>query len=319
MPKNMSSLAHEVEVEMISPKQAAEYLDGTFKRNRPIMMEVARMYQQRIESGDFLTATPIVFASVANGEDDLVLVDGQHRLAGLSRGKKSLRFTVVTYYLNNDEELGTLYGTLDIGRGRNLNDNVRAHDLSGDTGLTLQDATRLASAVNYVVFKRPAFQIKARDCGTFKEQIDRAKDWTEEAIWYFGLLKESPKPMKNIAATKAIIACAMITLRGYPSKARDFWRGVLMLENLSVQDVRYKLHMKLVDVYSKGKKTQDRISPWGIASIIASCWNAYISNRQIQIIKGLSTIVFKRCKWREERKDSHFGGDRFSADFQNGE
>lgn len=311
MPKtrSMSSLPHEVEVEMISPKKAGEYLDGTFRRNRPITKEVVSMYAKRMEDGDFLNATPIVFAQVGN--DDLVLVDGQHRLSAVKRGKKSLRFTVQTYYLLNEEELQTLYGTLDIGRSRNLNDNVRAHALAEDISLTQQDATRLTSAVNYVVFKRPAFNIKPRQCGTFKEQIDRAKEYAQEGQWYFDLLKRAPKPMRSIAGQKAIIASAMITMKGNPSKARDFWTGTLLLEGLQNTDTRYRLHMKLIDIFTHTKKGSLSVSSWMVASIIASCWNAYISKRQITVIKGLGTIVFKQCRWREVVEKNTGGGNRF--------
>ena len=303
MPKTiMSNLRHEVEVEDISPKRAKEYLDGTFERNRPIVEEVVSMYQDRIYNGDFLIATPLVFAQV--GEDRLVLVDGQHRLSALSKGKKSLRFTTVTYFLGNEEDLSTLYGTLDIGRARNLNDSVRAHDLPGKMGLTQVDATRLASSLNFVYHRRPPFEIKGRLSGTFKEQIDRAKDCQHEADWFFNILKTAPMPMKTIAGRKAVVASAMITLKGYPSKAKDFWRGVLTLEGTTSVDTRFKLHMKLVDVFSRSTTSakQFNMTSWQCGSLIACCWNAYISNRQMQIIKGLSTIVFKRCNWREDKE-----------------
>lgn len=302
MPRTMSNLPHEVEVELISPKKAAEYLDGTFKRNRPIVREVVEMYTTRIEDGDFLNATAIVFASVAN--EDLVLVDGQHRLSALSKGKKSLKFTVQTYYLNNEEELATLYGTLDIGRARNLNDSVRAHGMPEETGLTQADSTKLASALNFVVHKRPAFNIKGRMSGTFHDQILRAKEWLSEGTWYFDTLKTAPQPMKTIASRKAIVACAMITLRGYPSKSKAFWRGVLLLEDTSPDDVRFKLHMKLVDMFTRSRNTEAKsthVTCWQCASIVASVWNAYISNRSMAVIKGLTTIVFKRCRWKEEK------------------
>ena len=307
MPRTMSNLPHEVEVELISPKKAAEYLDGTFERNRPIVREVMEMYCKRIADGDFLNATAIVFAIVggksSGDEDRLVLVDGQHRLSAVSKGTKSLRFTVQTYYLNNDVELATLYGTLDIGRARNLNDSVRAHALPEETGLTQADSTKLSSALNFVVYKRPAFNIKGRQSGTFTEQINRAKEWLTEGIWYFDVLKLAPQPMKTIASRKAIVACAMITLRGYPSKAKDFWRGVLLLENADSTDVRFKLHMKLIDMFirSMDGPRQSNTTSWQCASIIASVWNAYISNRSMMVIKGLATVVFKRCRWKEEK------------------
>ena len=303
MPRTMSNLPHEVEVELISPKKAGEYLDGTFERNRPIVKEVMQMYCKRIADGDFLNATAIVFAQVAN--DKLVLVDGQHRLSAVAQGSKSLRFTVQTYYLNNEQELATLYGTLDIGRARNLNDSVRAHGLPEETGLTQADSTKLASALNFVVHKRPAFNIKGRMSGTFSKQIHRAKEWLSEAIWYFDTLKMAPQPMKTIASRKAIVACAMITLRGYPSKAKDFWRGVLLLEDADSSDVRFKLHMKLIDMFvrSMDGPRQSTITSWQCASVVASVWNAYISNRSMSVLKGLSTIVFKRCRWKEEKGD----------------
>lgn len=307
MPRTMSNLSHEVEVELISPKNAASYMDGTFERNRPLIKEVVAMYAKRMDEGDFLTATPIVFAQVGN--DKIVLVDGQHRMSAISKGTKSLRFTVQTYYLSNDDQLKQLYGTLDVGRARNLNDNIRAHGMPEMMDLTQNDCTSLTSALNFVTHKRPAFNIKARLCGTFTEQIERARKWLTEGQWYFNLLKETPRPMKAIARRKAIVASAMITLRGYPSKAKDFWKGVLTLENINSDDIRFKLHMKLIEMDQKTITNPKALyhSSWHIGSIIACCWNAYISNRQMTIIKGLNTIVFKRCRWKEEKEQKEEG------------
>ena len=302
MPRTMSNLSHEVEVELISPKKAAGYMDGTFERNRPIVKEVVDMYAKRMDDGDFLTATPIVFAQV--GDERLVLVDGQHRMWAVSKGTKSLRFTVQPYYLSSEDQLSELYGTLDVGRSRNLSDNIRAHGLPETMDLTQSDCTSLTSALNFVVHKRPAFNVKARQCGTFTDQIERARKWLAEGQWYFNLLKETPRPMKDVARRKAIIASAMITMRGYPSKAKDFWKGVLTLENINNDDIRFKLHMKLIELDQKRTMNNPKAayhSSWHIASLIACCWNAYISNRQMTVIKGLSTIVFKRCRWREEK------------------
>ena len=198
-----------------------------------------------------------------------------------------------------------MYGTLDTGRARNLADNVRAHGLPDFIGLNQVDSTMIVSALNFVVFKKPAFNIAPRHSGTFQEQIERSKEWIKEATWYLDLLKKAPHPMKLIARRKAIVAAAMITLRGYPAKAKPFWEGVLTLDGTSSVDTRFKLHMKLIEIDSRSNKNngprKSYVSSWHVASLIAACWNAYISNRQLQVIKGLANIVFKRCRWREEK------------------
>ena len=303
--KTLSNINCDVETERIGVQKAKEYLTGTFERTRPIVKSAVKYYADQIEKGDFLTSTPIIFAYV---EETMryVLVDGQHRLSAVILSKKPLNFVVQTYTLETDKQLADLYATIDIGRTRNLSDNVRAHGLPEETGLTQLESTRLAAAIEFILYKKPAFTNRPRaGSRNYKDKIQDSIKWVPEALIYFGIAKDSVGSMKQISARKAVIAAAMITLRGYPSKAREFWRGVLSLDNISNTDPRHACHMKLSEVISvRGKNSglsNSLTTSYGIAQIIAVCWNAYISNRSLSVIKPMKTIVFKRCRWREEK------------------
>jgi len=309
--KTMSTLNHEVEVVSVGPKKAKEFLDGTFERNRPIVQTAVDYYVKQMTEQSFLNATPIIFALVepASGEGNtrLVLVDGQHRLSAIVASKKHMQFVMQTYYLYSERQLTTLYSTIDIGRARNLNDNVRAHGMPEETGLTQGEANALASAIPYVMQKKPAFQVKSKDFGNFVDQIDSAKEYLPEAQTYFAITKKAPAFIKSIAMRKSIIATALITLRGQPNKAEDFWRGAILLDNISQNDVRHKLHHKLLEVVAphggpyRSQSQQNLITNIGLARVVCTCWNAYSSNRLLRVIKPIKTLVFNRCKWREEK------------------
>ena len=122
---SMSKLDHDIEVMEISIKKAKEYLDGTFDRNRPIVDGAVKHYAAQMEEGKFLNATPLILALVED-TNRLVLVDGQHRLSAVIQWKGKMKFTFITYYLQDEGQLSDLYATIDVGRSRNLSDNVRA-------------------------------------------------------------------------------------------------------------------------------------------------------------------------------------------------
>jgi len=300
--KSMSNLGHDVEVQAIGIKKAKEYLDGTFERNRPIVRDAVDYYANQMELGEFLNATPIITALIET-TNRVVLVDGQHRLSAVVKSKKSMNFTMMTYYLQNEDQLAVLYATIDVGRTRNLNDNVRAHGLPEELSMSQQDSTLLASASLFAEKKRPAFEVRARGNGSYVEQIERAKNYRSEGMWYFDLIKLAPKSIKSIARRKSIVACALITLKGYPSKAKDFWRGVLLLDNIAQGDVRWRLHMKLIDIFNRTDSSRRgmTVNSRGLAAIVCTCWNAYSAGRELKVINPIRTIVFNRCRWREEK------------------
>jgi hypothetical protein len=300
--KSMSNLEHDVEVQAIGIKKANEYLDGTFERNRPIVRDAVDYYATQMESGEFLNATPIIMALIET-TNRVVLVDGQHRLSAVVKSKKSMNFTMMTYYLQNESQLAILYATIDVGRTRNLNDNVRAHGLPEELGMSQADSAMLASASLFAEKKRPAFEVRARGNGSYVDQIDRAKKYRSEGVWYFEILKLAPKSIRNLARRKAIVACALITLKGYPSKAKDFWRGVLLLDNIAQGDVRWRLHMKIVDIFNRTDSTRRgmTVNSRALAAIVCTCWNAYSAGRDLKVINPIRTIVFNRCRWREEK------------------
>ena len=298
---SMSNLQPDVEVVKLTPTKAKEYLDGTFDRNRPIVIDAVRHYRSQMEAGKFLNATPIILALVED-TNRLVLVDGQHRLASVSQWKKPMTFTLMTYYLRDEGQLSDLYATIDVGRSRNLSDNVRAQGFQAESGLNQIEATRFVSSILWAEVKKPAFAAKSTVAGSYADQIEKARGWMTEANEYFRIAKNARGLMKTMSRRKPIIACAMITFRGQPSKAAAFWNGVLLCDNIAHDDPRNKLHQKLLEIGATSASTKERvITAAGMARIICTCWNAYITNRSLLVINPIRSLAFSRCKWREEK------------------
>ena len=297
---SMSKLDHDIEVMEISIKKAKEYLDGTFDRNRPIVDGAVKHYAAQMEEGKFLNATPLILALVED-TNRLVLVDGQHRLSAVIQWKGKMKFTFITYYLQDEGQLSDLYATIDVGRSRNLSDNVRAQGFQAESGLSQIEATRFASAILWAEKKRPPFISNRAEAGSFSDQINAARQWMKEGTEYFRIAREAKGTMKTLSRRKPIIACGLITLRGQPNKAVQFWRGVFLLDNVPANDPRNRLHHKLIELAGPQKTvTTRKIRSQHIARMICTCWNAFITNRELSIVKPIKTIAFTRCKWREE-------------------
>ena len=298
---SMSKLEHDVASVEVTPKKAQSYLDGTFDRNRPIVYDAVTHYKDQMAGGKFLNATPIILALVEE-TNRLVLVDGQHRFSAVVRWKKPMNFTIMTYYLQTEDQLAELYATIDVGRARNLSDNVRAQGFQAESGLNQIEATRFVSAILWAETKRPAFTAKSTLAGSYSDQITRARGWLKEANEYFRIARQAKGVMLLMARRKPVIACALITFRGQPSKAEQFWRGALLLDNVPADDARNQLHHKLIEAGTKNYTRRSQVmSAIGIAKVICTCWNAFVTNRPLTVVKPIKTIVFSRCKWREEK------------------
>ena len=294
----MSKLPHEVEVIEISTKKAKEYLDGTFDRNRPIVKDAVTHYTRQMREGKFLVATPLVVALV-EATNRLVLVDGQHRLSAVTIWKGKMTFTLMTYYLETEEQLSELYACIDVGRSRNLTDNVRAQGFETESGLNKIEATRFVSAIIWAEIKKPAFLAKTSVAGSYSDQINSARGLMSEGTEYFRCAKEANGMMKSMSRRKPLVACGLITFRGQPAKAAQFWRGVFLMDNIPANDPRSKLHHKLVEM-AQEKQSHGSMGAVMVARVVCTCWNAFITNRELTMIKPIKKLAFQRCKWREE-------------------
>jgi len=301
----MSNLDHDVEIIKVTPTAAKGYIDGTFDRNRPIVKDAVTHYRKQMEKGAFLNATPIILALIET-TNKLVLVDGQHRLSAVVQWKKPMKFTLMTYYLENEEQLAELYATIDVGRSRNLSDNVRAQGFQQESGLNQIESTRFVSSIHWAETKKPAFQAKTSAAGSYADQISKGREWLHIGQEYFRITRAAKGTMKVISRRKTLVACGLITIKAQPNKAAEFWHGVFTLDNIPADDPRNKLHHKLMEIgaqghQSRGVSKHQVMTSVGLAKIVCTCWNAFISNRKLHVVKPIKTIVFNRCKWREEK------------------
>ena len=300
----MSNLQHDVEVVKVTPTAAKGYLDGTFDRNRPIVKDAVIHYRHQMDKGAFLNATPIILALIET-TNRIVLVDGQHRLSAVVQWKKPMNFTLMTYYLQDEDQLAALYATIDVGRGRNLSDNVRAQGFQQESGLNQIESTRFVSSIHWAETKRPAFQGKTSAAGSYADQIAKGREWLLVGQEYFRITRAAKGTMKVISRRKTLVACGLITLKAQPNKAAEFWHGVYTLDNIPADDPRNKLHHKLMELGSqggnRGVSKHQVMTSVGLAKIVCTCWNAFITNRKLLQVKPIKTIVFNRCKWREEK------------------
>lgn len=105
------------EWESISPKQAREYLESNTS-NRPLVERRVATLMTAIERGDWMeNGDAIKF----NG--DGTLLDGQHRLAAIARGRKAVRTLVIRGLTSESQE------TMDIGASRTVGNMlaIRGH------------------------------------------------------------------------------------------------------------------------------------------------------------------------------------------------
>ena len=222
-----------------------------------------------MERGRFIVGTPIHFG-VLNGHRKLV--NGQHTLHAIARSGIPIRLTVLATPVEDEDELGQLYGRHDRGRGRTPSDAFLGMNLAGKLDLSTFEVNALGPAIKYVTteFRNVRKNSNEEVATSLDFLAERMNEWSVFAGLYFEQVREGGVGLKGAFRRAPVVAVGVITMRYQRERAIDFWSAAAANDGLHKLDPRQALvNFLLKDSSRKGNPTH-------YARSVASAWKPVV-------------------------------------------
>jgi hypothetical protein len=271
-------LAIDTEVREVNADLAREWLStSAFDGQRNVKWRNVEALSNRHETGDFF---PGNLTMVRVQEGPWRITDGQHRLSVVAKTGIPALFTIARYIVASEDDLRRIYMRTDWSAGaRSQRDAMRAHDLSGLTGLPIAQANHLASAMTMLATGFEMAHGTRHIPLTPDQREDAALAWGEYAVLFYAAIAGADLPMSNRLCSSAIMAMGLVTIRHTGGTGEDFWRQVADNDGLAKGSPAHTLVQYLL--LTAGRRPLQHV----VARSVASCWNAHATGRRLSHIR----------------------------------
>lgn len=284
----------------VTPEMADGWLNhNLYERQR----RRAEWHVQRLaiemEKGRFIAGTQIHFG-VHGG--NLRLVNGQHTLAAIARSGMPVELTVLYTTVEDESELGQLYGRHDRHRGRTPHDAFLGLGLSKELGLTEPEVNSFGAALKWLLmdFRRVSVQQNAEVAASIDHLAEEMRRWSEAAGLYFDATRDARYGMKGAFRRAPVVAVGLATFQHQPDRASEFWGGASKDDGLHRLDPRRALNSFLA------QSTTSRGDPMTYMRSVAGAWNKFYSEDELQFIRpgdmGKIGITIKGTPYKAEKR-----------------
>lgn len=264
-------------VTRVTPERAAQMLSTlAYERQRNISSKHVDYLLAMMGKGE-LTDLLIQEAEFPNGRR--VLVDGYHRLSALVQFGQPLLAVVVTYRVNDEQELNERYAKIDRPATRRPSDMLRAFGVDQQTELSAKMLKVVSAGAVIVANDFP------RNSGgnNQKSVITRTNDvqkWISEGEAYAACLSGCTNEIQVLLTRAPVVAVALATLRYQRGLAESFWSRIAAEDALPKDSPEARLLAWL---------RANRVNQVGQQVIycryVAGAWNAYYESRPLKLLK----------------------------------
>jgi len=285
-----------IEVKTIDKAEAARMLAAfEYERQRHVNEKYVDYYARMMSRGEWLPGTEIevAYAPNGNGHKHGRLINGQHRLHAVIESQAAIDFVVKSYDCDSEEEVAKLYGMIDTGRARNINDYLRALNLDTVYGFTPTDNQKLGSAVKAIL---SGFQSGNKTMLTPEQILSAMHKYSTAASVYFEILADvGTRTGHNKMRTAPVFSVALVTLDEAASiygdeKIEKFWLGVGKNDGLRIGDPRKVAHAHLFELmFRTNADKQRKASPAYTSRYLANCFNAWVEGREFKYTRVTDT------------------------------
>ncbi|HWX75987.1 MAG TPA: hypothetical protein VNY32_00840, partial [Candidatus Acidoferrales bacterium] len=227
----------------VTPELAEEWLANPFDRQRTPRDHHVILLWEEMENGTFFPHSTIAFAEL---DGKRYLIDGQHRLKAVSYYGKPVKMLIMIKKATSTKQIEEWYASIDQGLRRTAYDAIRAQGLSSDLGINDTQAGRVSGAVRLIasgfidmtagVGKDK--HVRMRGARSNARVSELLREWASEAKRYFELVHGGETANMHLFLRAPVIACALLTIRHSPEKARDFWYEMARDDGLRAHDPR---------------------------------------------------------------------------------
>lgn len=260
----------------ITPERATQMLATlAFERQRSISSKHVEYLLAVMRSGE-LTDLLIQEAEFPNGRK--VLVDGYHRLTALVQFGKPLLAVIVTYHVNNDQELAERYAKIDRPATRKPKDMLRAFGVEERAELPSKMLNTVSAGVAIVAndFSRNSGSLAAK---SLIQRTHNVEDWLPEGQAYAACLAGCTNEINMLLSRAPVVGVALATLRHQAGLAETFWSRIAADDGLLKDSPEGRLLAWL-------RATRvNRVGQFMYCRYVAGAWNAYCEGRTLKLLK----------------------------------
>lgn len=265
---------------LVTPEMAEDWLShAIYERQRRRADWHVKRLANEIELGRFVPGTQIHFA-VLDGKRRLV--NGQHTLAAIARSQIPVQLSVLSTTVENDKEIGELYGRHDRHRGRTPHDAFLGMNLASELEMEEREVNALGAAVKYVEngFRRVSVT-RCPERASLDWLAERMKAWAPHARDYFDCVRDARVSMKSAYRRAPVVAIGLVTIGGERSRQRalDFWTGAAADDGLTKNDPRRSLNEYLT------RNSSGHGDPIIYMRNVAACWNKFYEGGELQFVR----------------------------------
>ena len=266
-----------VEQTLATPELASDWLKRyVYPKQRQIRQRQVKRLAEAQLRGTFKSFTDIELTQVA-GKGDWQLTDGQHRLHSIILSGKSQWLIVKWRDVDTEAERADVYGRTDRGLPRTTRDNLIAHELYNDMGLTKTQVSALQAAVR--VLASGFVQHSSLYYAMSDELLmDGMRDFQTEAARFFEAIAGGDSSLTGRLSSSPSLAVALMTFRHQPEIADAFWKRIAANSGLIMGEPEHCVVRLLV------KHTIKTLGVPKYGRSIASAWNAHMDGRQIALL-----------------------------------
>lgn len=279
----------EATVMVVTPEVANEWLmNKRYEHQRNVRPYQVRFLAEEMRRGSFKQDTPIEFCII---DEDEHLTDGQHRLSALVLCGIPQRFVVIKRIMDSLDAAALDYTRTDKNILRTIAEDYKTLSLETELGLTATQVNNLGSAVLLIARNfNKATNNKSKLHPDDRLQLMR--EYNQAYGDYLEVIAGCRREIRHRLERGATLGVALVTFRYSAlvfgsTRIETFWNGVAMDDGLRANDPRKVANRHLIEYGMIGGSgtTLKSTSPAFSARYLATCFNAYLSNRNTNYVK----------------------------------
>jgi len=135
--------------------------------------------------------------------------------------------------------------------------------------------------------------------------------WKHHGKTFFSSIISGPTVNQKLILRGPVVGIAILTFRGCPEKAWDFWEQLARDDGLRQTDPRKVLlmflHKSIISITSQNNSRKNLVSQMDFARAVQLAWNAYLEDRSIAHIrlskKPSKTLQLNGVNWEQIKQE----------------
>lgn len=234
----------------LAPGLAARILDEmNFPGQRKRKPFRVREHLARIRKETWNPEYPATVVNLPDGT--LWLADGQHRMEAIAQSGVPIRVRINLMQAADEHEARRIYAGFDrpeyIRSQQEMLDGLGAVEETGLKRETVRCLFRaLPILLNNMEHARTN-QEQSAAARSVETRIDLLPLWTPQAALYESMVDRAERALKQPLYGAGVMAVALYVLRHQPTRAQEFWHGVIDAGSLNKDDPRQRLMWDLLN------------------------------------------------------------------------